>query len=466
MISGLATAYFVTGLLTAGTGAAYFWADRANTIGRPLALSLVVLGIRMFFDVFDLDSGEEPLFLLLATSLESIAMLAGLEWGRRIGKTAKVSVGRAALALFTAAQILILVYWFLAMGYVYFYPESATTTLPGVIQVRGIEWALFAPLLGSSMLCAAIAIAMLLLSRIDKAEAIRLRALFVAAPFLLSGLVISDEYVPITIAIGLLIYLSGTLQYLVIQGQRGQFMSQFLSPEVARVVRSEGLAKVLQRERRPLSVVVCDLRGFTAYAREQDSGKVVNLLERYYNVVGEVTAEYGGTIKDHAGDGMLILVGAPLPLKDHARRAALISLEIMQRVPPVLESASSELGLGIGVATGKTTVGAIRGAGRLEYVAVGTPVNLAARLCNRALNGEILADDRTQEALKPDDAVSATAREPEQLKGFPDPVPVFALTVPVEALTPEPQEDTPWWQWWRSERKKKRGKRRRARRVR
>jgi class 3 adenylate cyclase len=463
MIPDVDSAFFVVGLLTAGTGIAYFWADRANPIGRPLALSLVVIGLRLFIGAFDLDRQDEPLFLLVGTSLESVSILAGIEWGLRIGQTARVALARAAHALFRAAQVLTFVYWLLSMGYVHFFPELATADVPGPIKVRGIEWAIFAPVLGSGMLCGAIAIAMLLMARIDKAEAIRLRALFIAAPFLISGLVLSDRYIPVMIAIGLLIYLSGTLQYLIIQGQRGHFMSQFLSPEVARVVRSEGLAKVLQRERRPLSVVVCDLRGFTAYAREHDSGKVVNLLERYYNVVGDAASEFGGTIKDHAGDGVLILMGAPLPLKDHSRRAALMSLEIMQRVPPVLQEASTGLGLGIGVAAGKATVGAIRGAGRLEYVAVGTPVNLAARLCSRAADGEILADDRTQAALRPDDAVTATAREPEQLKGFPDPVPVFALALPTGVAGPVEEEAPPWWQWWRTTDRKRRGKRRRRR---
>jgi class 3 adenylate cyclase len=455
------SAYFVMALLTAGAGAAYFWADRANPIGRPLAFSLVMIGLRLFIGAFDLDRSDEPLILLFATTLESLSILAGIEWGLRIGQTARVSLARAAHWLFRTSQILVLVYWLLSLGYVHFFPELAIQDAPGFIKVRSIEWVIFAPVLGTSMLCGAIAIAMLLRARIDKAEAIRLRALFVAAPFLISGLVISEQYIPVAIAIGLLIYLSGTLQYLVIQGQRGHFMSQFLSPVVARVVRSEGLAKVLQRERRPLSVVVCDLRGFTGYAREHDSGKVVNLLERYYNVVGELASKFGGTIKDHAGDGVLILVGAPLPLKDHARRAALMALEIMQRVPPVLQEAGTSLGLGVGVATGKATVGAIRGAGRLEYVAVGTPVNLAARLCGRAADGEILADDRTHEALRPDDAVSATAREPEQLKGFPDPVPVYALAVPTGVAQPAEEEAPPWWQWWRATGKKRRGKRRR-----
>ncbi|MGH8562077.1 MAG: hypothetical protein ACRES4_08950, partial [Nevskiales bacterium] len=91
------------------------------------------------------------------------------------------------------------------------------------------------------------------------------------------------------------------------------------------------------------------------------------------------------------------------------------------------------------------------------------PVNLAARLCSRAADGEILADDRTQEGLNPDDAVSATAREPEQLKGFPDPVPVFALSVPVGAAVAETEDELPVWLWWLRGSGKKRRKRRRAR---
>ncbi len=471
MTGAIDMAYLVIGLMTAGTGVIYFWVDRANTIGRPLALCLVLIGLRMFLVAFGRQWEQEPLYLLVATSLESMSILAGIEWGLRIGQTARASRARVATGLFRASQVLVFVYWLLSLIFVKFLPEIAATDSPGMVRVRSIEWAVFAPILGSSMLCGAIAIILLLLSRIDKAEAMRLRSLFIAAPFLMAALVISEKYIPITVAIGLLIYLSGTLSYLVVQGQRGHFMSQFLSPEVARVVRTEGLAKVLQRERRPLSVVVCDLRGFTAYARQHDSRKVVDLLERYYNIVGEVASEYGGTIKDHAGDGMLILVGAPLALKEHARRAALMTLEIMRRVPPMLEeSAGTELGLGIGVATGKVTVGAIRGAGRFEYVAVGTPVNLAARLCNRAANGEILCDDRTQAALLKEDAVTATAREPEQLKGFPNPVPVFSLTVPDLDNGEEVETETPFWMWWRRDavkpRRRRRGKRRSRSRTR
>lgn len=93
----------------------------------------------------------------------------------------------------------------------------------------------------------------------------------------------------------------------------------------------------------------------------------------------------------------------------------------------MLAQAAPGVGLGIGVATGTTTVGAIRGAGRLEYVAVGNAVNLAARLCMRAEDGEILTDRRTSEELRGEAAVRISQRAPEGLKGFPEPIPVCAL---------------------------------------
>jgi class 3 adenylate cyclase len=77
-------------------------------------------------------------------------------------------------------------------------------------------------------------------------------------------------------------------------------------------------------------------------------------------------------------------------------------------------------------------VGAIRGAGRFEYVAVGNVVNLAARLCDRAEDGEILADKRTIDALIIDDPVLVEERDPERLKGFEEPVPVAALWIDPE----------------------------------
>lgn len=418
------TAFLVTGLLIGGVGLIFLSADRASHASRALSVCLVAIGLSLFLIIFARTPGRE----MVLGSLEAVAILAGVEWGRRIGLTATSRYKAGALWLFRAAQLIVLVFWLLNLGYIAIWPERAITDAPGVVSVRAVEFAVFAPILGSAMLCATIAIVMLRFMRIDQAERVRLRALLLAGPFLLAGLVVADALVPLTLAVGLLIFLYGSVRYLIIQGERGQIMSRFLSPEVARMVRAEGMDRVLQRQRRPLSVVVCDLRGFTAYARTHDSDAVATLLERFYAVVGAAAAVHGATIKDHAGDGVLILVGAPLPVPDHARRAALLALELMARGRALLQESAAGLGLGIGVATGDTTVGAIRGAGRLEYVAIGNAVNLAARLCARAEDGEILADHRTSGELGTKDNVTSTERPSEHLKGFAEPVAVRALS--------------------------------------
>lgn len=424
-MTAVPAANYVAGLLIGGTGLIFLWTDRSSQASQALSVCLLAIGFSLFLYVFP----GEIFTAMLMESLKSIAILAGVEWGRRIGLTATAPSKIAVNWLFRAAQLLVLIYWFLSLGYILIWPERATTAVPGVFfAVRAVEFAVFAPILGSGMLCALVAIIMLRFLRIDGAELVRLRALLLAGPFLLAGLVVGETLVPITLAIGLLIFLFGSVRYLIIQGERGQFMSQFLSPEVAKLVRAEGMERVLQRQRCPLSVVVCDLRGFTNFARQHDSDIVVTLLERFYAVVGAAAAEHGGTVKDHAGDGVLILVGAPLRVQDHARRAALLSLELMRKAQDLLR-ATTGVGLGIGVATGNTTVGAIQGAGRLEYVAVGDAVNLAARLCARAEDGEILVDDRTRAALNPQDAIKTLERKPELLKGFSEPVQVSALSV-------------------------------------
>ena len=156
---------------------------------------------------------------------------------------------------------------------------------------------------------------------------------------------------------------------------------------------------------------------------------MIEVLRDYYDAVGLVVAEYGGTIKDYAGDGILILVGAPLPMADHA----LIGLRIAHRVRAAASevtrrwsSAEHGLGVGVGVASGFVTVGIIGGASRLEYTAVGPAVNLASRLCEQAVDQEILIDGRTFE-LAGDTGLEP--RPPIAVKGFAEPVSLFALPV-------------------------------------
>jgi class 3 adenylate cyclase len=171
--------------------------------------------------------------------------------------------------------------------------------------------------------------------------------------------------------------------------------------------------------------VSCDLRGFTPYAAAAPSREVLQVLREYYDGVGEVVGRYGATIKDYAGDGILILVGAPIAVPDHAARGIEMARQIRSACIELTRQwgrTGSRLGIGIGVATGPVTVGVI-GSATLEYTAVGSAVNLASRLCEQATHGEILIDARTRQ-LAPADVLEA--RQPLQVKGFAEPIPLFA----------------------------------------
>ena len=158
---------------------------------------------------------------------------------------------------------------------------------------------------------------------------------------------------------------------------------------------------------------------------------MIDILREYYDAVGSAAAACGGTIKDQAGDGVLILVGAPIAFADHAQRALELARQI-RNVGVALTARWSndemQLGVGVGVASGYVTVGVIGGASRLEYTAVGSPVNLASRLCSEATHAEVLVDGRTTELLgtgaQGGDLRAGLAL---QLKGFSLPMQSYVL---------------------------------------
>jgi class 3 adenylate cyclase len=208
-------------------------------------------------------------------------------------------------------------------------------------------------------------------------------------------------------------------------------MARFLSPQVAKLVSERGLKSATDEQTLQMSVVCCDLRGFTAFSAATSSKRVIQILREYYDAVGAAAAEFGGTIKDQAGDGVLILVGAPIAFEDHARRAIQLAKRIRVSGIAVTErwsDAELQLGVGVGVASGFVTVGVIGAASRLEYTAVGPAVNLASRLCSEAAHGEILVDLRTLELLQSEShRAELMPGEALQLKGFASPVQSYVL---------------------------------------
>ena len=232
----------------------------------------------------------------------------------------------------------------------------------------------------------------------------------------------------------LLAFLAWVVQFHLIQRRQAQLMARFVAPQVAELVRQRGLKCAVESRTMEISVVCCDLRGFTAYCESVPSQKVIRMLREYYAAVGAAAEAFGGTIKDQAGDGVLILVGAPVPYQDHAQRALLLAKRIRASGVALAarwSDAESSLGVGIGVASGRVTVGVIGAASRLEYTAIGPAVNLASRLCSQAAHGGLLLDQRSVELLdagtRGRDLRSAGAL---QLKGIRLPVVSYALAAP------------------------------------
>jgi adenylate cyclase len=396
-MSSVDSGVWVFAIVCTGAGLVTGWVERRNATTRALSVWLVVMGLSVAWGGWMLSTGITMAADLLSATLESGAIIAGIEWGRRVALGARGRWRKVASVLFLTAQGVALLFWLLRLGYTLLFPEVAMSPRDGLISARGVEFAVFAPLIGVIMLLSGIALIGLLVVDIDRAERTRVRAFLFASPLLLSGLMLGTVWAPLVMSLGLIVFFAGSIRYLVIQVARGVRMRQFVAAEVAGLVEDDrGLLE--RRERREISIVACDLRGFTALARELPSEAVMALLERYYAQAGRLAAQHGAAVKDHAGDGILMLVGAPVPVPDAASRALRLARALVEELHPMMQRDAGGLGLGVGVASGDVSIGAVRGAGRLEYAAVGSAVNLAARLCAVAAPGEALIDDATRRA--------------------------------------------------------------------
>src|SRR5262245_21593170 len=434
------TADLVVALVMAGMGLAFVVADPRGPTSRALGLGLALGGCATALNV-PLHLGvmaENLRFWSRAFALfEAAAPIAICEWLLRVRATA--GAGALGRRLLRAAQAFFALYALLGLVF----PEVRVVDFLGVDpgSAEGSRWRpelltrpgyyLFWIPFNAALLLALASIIELGRSRPDSAERGRLLALACAAPFLLSGMSVSPAMRPVATTIGVLIFLVGSIRYHVRQGQRGQFLAQFLSPQVEKLVQERGLAAAMEQRRAQISVVACDLRGFTAFSEAAQPEDVIALVREYHAAASTAVSEVGGTIKDFAGDGVLVLIGAPLACADHPTRALRLARRLRSDVGAVLvrwQRLGLGLGVGIGVASGYATVGVIGSGERLEYAAVGSAVNLAARLCARAEAGQILVDQRTVGLLGPgDDARGLERLEEAALKGFARPLAIYAL---------------------------------------
>lgn len=422
------TPHVLVSLVALGMSLAFLSADRRSSTSRALAATLASTGLAIFLNkVLIAGPDDAPSWSGWLALAESTAIVAMLEWLLRVRLTVPAPADfdtQTGDRILRVGQLAGMAYSALAL----IWPEERVRYFLGAASdVRvfssGPFWLFATPVL-VAVLAGLLAMLMLLNRRPDQSEKIRVLAMAGAVPFLIAGFILPSTISAIAVVVGEMVLLIGAVHYHVLQGQRGQFMSRFLSPEVARLVSERGLRRAMQENSLTITVVACDLRGFTAFASTVPSQRVIQVLREYYDAVGRLVAEYGGTIKDYAGDGVLILVGAPIPMPDHAHRAVELAVRLRLVCRERIGDWSRDgprLGIGVGVASGPVTVGVIGGVSRLEYTAVGPAVNLACRLCEQAADGEILLDQPTVEMA----GATAAPRRPLRVKGFAEPVPIF-----------------------------------------
>ncbi|MES2507861.1 MAG: adenylate/guanylate cyclase domain-containing protein [Verrucomicrobiota bacterium] len=178
-------------------------------------------------------------------------------------------------------------------------------------------------------------------------------------------------------------------------------------------------------ELRQVTVVFCDIRGYTALSAGRDPREVIALLNDHMGALTRVVYRWHGVINQFAGDAIMILFGAPASHGEDARNAVNCALEMIAERQRLNAQSKEPLGVGIGIATGTVVAGCIGAENRADYTVVGEHVNLAARLCSSAAAGEIVVDAATQRLLPSE--IPAVPLEPLRLKGFADAVTAFRI---------------------------------------
>lgn len=205
-------------------------------------------------------------------------------------------------------------------------------------------------------------------------------------------------------------------------------LRRFLAPQLADLIVSRGDESILQSHRREIVVVFCDIRGFTTFAERAEPEEVMALLRDYHGVLGPVVARFEGTLDHYGGDGIMVFFNDPLPTPEPAKRAVEMAAAMRKMAAEVVTAwrrRGHTIGFGVGIAQGYATLGQIGFAERMDYTAIGTVTNLAARLCDEAKNGQILVAQRVAAAVE--GMVSLEEIGDLSLKGLSQPIAVYNI---------------------------------------
>ena len=176
-----------------------------------------------------------------------------------------------------------------------------------------------------------------------------------------------------------------------------KMFGRYLSTEVMNSLIDNPLALELGGERRKVTIMMTDLRGFTAIAERLEPEKVVQMLNLYFEVMVETVQKYNGTINEIIGDALLIIFGAPQEMPDRSQRAIACSIDMQNAMAQVNEENRSkalpELEMGIGLNETEVIIGNIGSSKRSKYTVIGSGVNITSRIESYTVGGQILISE-------------------------------------------------------------------------
>lgn len=205
--------------------------------------------------------------------------------------------------------------------------------------------------------------------------------------------------------------------------------SRYVTKDVASKILKNEEGTHLGGERRRVTVMFADIRGFTSIAENMSPEEVISILNEYFEIMVDTVFKYEGTLDKFMGDCVMAVFGAPFYHGDDEERAVCCALEMQKEIEDFnnkrKREGKREIEVGIGINTGYAIAGNIGSSKRIEYTVIGDTVNLAARLQEMALAGRIIISQDTFKEIH--DRVEIVAMDPVMVKGRLKPVSVYRL---------------------------------------
>jgi class 3 adenylate cyclase len=225
------------------------------------------------------------------------------------------------------------------------------------------------------------------------------------------------------------------------KSERINRLKRFLAPQVAELVEQSD-ERMLDGHRREIVAIFGDLRGFTAFSAGAEPDVIMAVLSEYYEALGVVITRHEATLTGFVGDGVMVLVNAPVVLDNPALRGVRLAIDMQVAVQSLVDGWRAKghaIGFGVGIAMGPAIVGTVGYEGRTDYTAIGSVVNLASRLCAAANDRQILIESVAAEGVK--DIIALESLGVRSIRGYDHPLQIFvvahsALHLPEEAGKP------------------------------